>query len=230
MSVPDADVTAIEITYPDKRSAALGASQRRRPKAAVACTLSTGRVITYDVPVKVARLVAKNQPDLPAPFERVRSVVLDLEERTCFNVLIEMLSRRDYACEEARGKLAHYGYFPSSIDKALERAASYSFINDEQFMVRFVESRKARGWGRRKIERELALHGVDVDAIPGYPDRFFSVEDETDRARAVVAKRPVPAARAFEKLVKYLMGKGFSYAAASEAVRERLAMEDESRL
>ena len=59
--------------------------------------------------------------------------------------------------------------------------------------------------------------------IPGYPDDFFSVDDEVERARAVLARKRIPETRAFEKLVKHLMGKGFSYGAASDAVKERLA-------
>ena len=68
-----------------------------------------------------------------------------------------------------------------------------------------------------------------LDDIPGYPEDYFAVEDDLARASALLAKRRVPETRAFEKLVRFLMGRGFSYHVAADAVKSRLDAEREER-
>ncbi len=65
-----------------------------------------------------------------------------------------------------------------------------------------------------------------LDDIPGYPEDYFAVEDDLARASALLAKRRVPETRGSE-LVRFLMGKGFSYHIAADAVKARLDAECE---
>ena len=95
-------------------------------------------------------------------------------------------------------------------------------MDENRFCSYFIEERKRRGWGQRKIEAELKRRHVVLDDIPGYPEDYFAVDDDLARASALLAKRRVPEARAFEKLVRFLMGKGFSYHIAADAVKVRL--------
>ena len=74
---------------------------------------------------------------------------------------------------------------------------------------------------------ELKRRHVVLDDIPGYPEDYFAVEDDLARASALLAKRRVPETRGFEKLVRFLMGKGFSYHIAADAVKARLDAECE---
>ena len=62
--------------------------------------------------------------------------------------------------------------------------------------------------------------------LSGYPDRFFSAEDDLERACAALARKAVPERNAFERLVRHLMGKGFPYRIAAQAVRIRLDEEE----
>lgn len=104
---------------------------------------------------------------------------------------------------------------------------SYRFLDENRFCSYFIEERKRRGWGQRKIETELKRRHVVLDDIPGYPEDYFAVEDDLARASALLAKRRVPETRGFEKLVRFLMGKGFSYHIAADAVKARLDAERE---
>ena len=114
-----------------------------------------------------------------------------------------------------------------AIDFAVERATEYRFLDESRFCSYFIEERKRRGWGQRKIETELKRRHVVLDDIPGYPEDYFAVEDDLARASALLAKRRVPETRGFEKLVRFLMGKGFSYHIAADAVKARLDAERE---
>ena len=136
-------------------------------------------------------------------------------------------NRRDHATGEVRDKLARYGFHQPAIDFAVERATEYHFLDENRFCSYFIEERKRRGWGQRKIETELKRRHVVLDDIPGYPEDYFAVEDDLARASALLAKRRVPETRGFEKLVRFLMGKGFSYHIAADAVKARLDAERE---
>ena len=142
-------------------------------------------------------------------------------------MVTEMLSRRDHATGEVRDKLARYGFHQPAIDFAVERATEYRFLDENRFCSYFIEERKRRGWGQRKIETELKRRHVELDDIPGYPEDYFAVEDDLARASALLAKRRVPETRGFEKLVRFLMGKGFSYHIAADVVKARLDAERE---
>ena len=142
--------------------------------------------------------------------------------------MTEMLSRRDYATGELRDKLKRYGYRDQEIDACLAKAADLRFIDatlDRLDLHRRTRKRSG-GVGRRKIERELSLRGVSIEDIPGYPDEYFTDEEDLERACALLARKSLPDDRAFEKLVRHLMGKGFSYGVAAQAARRRI---DDSR-
>ena len=105
-------------------------------------------------------------------------------------------------------KHGHYGH------------AGMNFANNQQ------QSESEDGFLRSDNTFGAARHVV-LDDIPGYPEDYFAVEDDLARASALLAKRRVPETRGFEKLVRFLMGKGFSYHIAADAVKARLDAECE---
>ena len=82
-----------------------------------------------------------------------------------------------------------------AIDFAVARATEYRFLDENRFCSYFIEERKRRGWGQRKIEVELKRRHVVLDDIPGYPEAYFAVDDDLARASALLAKRRVPEVR-----------------------------------
>ena len=63
--------------------------------------------------------------------------------------------------------------------------------------------------------------------MPGYADDYFAVEEDLAGASGLLARGRVPETCGFEKLVRFLMGKGFSYHIAADAVKPRLDAECE---
>ena len=194
--------------------------------AEVSCIMENGCSREIVVPVRVGRILMGDAISLPLPEDEAFDAIHALEGRICFNLMTEMLSRRDYAAGELREKLRLYGYRDEEIDPCLDRARDLRFVNDARFASYFIEERKRRGWGRVKIERELKLRGVSLDDIPDYPDAYFSEDDDLERAVALLGRKRVPDSRAYEKLVRHLMSKGFAYSVAAEATRRRLAEDD----
>lgn len=216
-------VDNITVRYPTKadRARAAGAFSKK-PQARIICTCEGNQERIMYVPARVARSVERDVPQLPLDYARIRELVFAAEDRTCHAVLLEMLGRRDYAEGEARRKLVLAGFRDESITLALEKARASHFINNTRFAEQFITSRKLRGWGRRKIEVELKARGIDPSTLDGYPEVFFSEDDDLERAADILRRKSIPENKPFEKLVRHLMGKGFSYSVASTAVRARL--------
>lgn len=148
--------------------------------------------------------------------------VYEREAALAWEWLVAALNRRDLTCDEARERLRREGYGPRSVDSAVERAVANRFIDDLRYADTFASQRKAMGWGRVRIERELARRGVRVADVEGWSEEHFDREDEAERARAVLARRRIPERNPFEKLVRFLVGRGFDYAVAKAAAAERI--------
>ena len=216
-------VVDIEVTLPQKGRVSSFGPMARKPMAQVRLILDNDDDLLIVVPVRVGRILKDSLPVLPLEVDEAFDRIHALEAKACMSVLTEMLNRRDHSCEEARAKLKLYGYRDEEIDPCIVKAVEMRFLNDTRFASYFIEERKRRGWGRRKIELELRAKGVNAQDLPGYPDSFFSVDDDAQRADAILRRKSIPSQRAFEKLVRFLMGKGFSYVDASDAVKRRLA-------
>ena len=196
-------MTELEVRLPDRRSAS-SFSTSKKPMAEVSCIMDNGRSREIVVPVRVGRLLMTDAIALPLPEEEAFDAIHALEGKICFAQLTEMLSRRDYAVLEARERLLR-------------------FLDDCRFATYFISERIRRGWGRRKIEIELKRKGVDASDLPGYPEDFFSDDDELDRAIELLSRKSIPSVRPQEKLIRHLMAKGFSYSVSAEAARRRLS-------
>lgn len=221
-------VDEISYRYPSKHDRGyVNIPQHRRPRACIALTLDDGSSRELWVPVRVARQLEKDEPALPAPTSSVRDAVLVLERQCCFAMLAEMQSRREHSSFELSDKLDLYGFKTDIIDAVVARSQELKITSDERFMRGFIDARIARGWGRRKIEIELKRRGCDPTALLEYPDAYFSETGDLERAEALLARKSVPESRAFEKLVRHLMSKGFSYNTAAQAARSRIKVAGE---
>lgn len=222
-------VTEATVVFPDKKAPSSFSTgyASKKPCAHIDCDLEGGFQRSIWIPTRVARLYVKNRPELPCDWDVFRESVELIERKCALTMVTEMLSRRDHATGEVRDKLACYGFRQPAIDFAVSRATEYRFLDENRFCAYFIEERKRRGWGQRKIETELKRRHVTLEDIPGYPEQYFAAEDDLERASALLSKRRVPETRGFEKLVRFLMGKGFSYHIAADAAKARIDAENE---
>ena len=222
-------VTEATVVFPDKKAPSSFSTgyASKKPCAHIDCDLEGGFQRSIWIPTRVARLYVKNRPELPCDWDAFRESVELIERKCALTMVTEMLSRRDHATGEVRDKLACYGFRQPAIDFAVSRATEYRFLDENRFCACFIEERKRRGWGQRKIETELKRRHVTLEDIPGYPEQYFAPEDDFERASALLSKRRVPEARGFEKLVRFLMGKGFSYHIAADAAKARIDADNE---
>ncbi|MDY2778199.1 MAG: regulatory protein RecX [Collinsella sp.] len=196
--------------------------RRRAQTALVILDLDDSSQERIDLPVRVARAL-KDECPLSGDRDAVVSSIRSIEERVCFAVLVDALSRRDHSSRELEEKLSLQGYRSPCVHHAIERAKDARFLDDTRFARYFIEERKRRGWGRMRIERDLRTRGIDPSLLlPGYPEEFFDFDDDLERALMVLGRKAIPATNPYPKLMRFLMGKGFSASIASDAVKRVL--------
>lgn len=215
-----------DVELPERGSASLGG---RRPLATLAiCSESHGQE-RIPIPKAVGRrLVSLLESDGDQPsgrselLYRVRVISLELARSKAE----ELLNRRDYSSSELAAKLREAGYHPSVADEVVARFVEVGLLDDRRFAELFARSKAAAGWGRIKIERELARRGVDATQHEGWPSGYLE-EDESETAFALASRRHLSGKNDFQKLVRFLCGRGFPMGVAMDAAKRVLAEAEE---
>ena len=215
-----------DVELPERGSASLGG---RRPLATLAiCSESHGQE-RIPIPKAVGRrLVSLLESDGDQPsgrselLYRVRVISLELARSKAE----ELLNRRDYSSSELAAKLREAGYHPSVADEVVARFVEVGLLDDKRFAELFARSKAAAGWGRIKIERELTRRGVDATQLEGWPSGYLE-EDESETAFALASRRHLSGKNDFQKLVRFLCGRGFPMGVAMDAAKRVLAEAEE---
>ena len=215
-----------DVELPERGSASLGG---RRPLATLAiCSESHGQE-RIPIPKAVGRrLVSLLESDGDQPsgrselLYRVRVISLELARSKAE----ELLNRRDYSSSELAAKLREAGYHPSVADEVVARFVEVGLLDDRRFAELFARSKAAAGWGHTKIERELARRGVDATQLEGWPSGYLE-EDESETAFALASRRRLSGKNDFQKLVRFLCGRGFPMGVAMDAAKRVLAEAEE---
>ena len=111
---------------------------------------------------------------------------------------------------------------PSVADEVVARFVEVGLLDDGRFAELFARSKAAAGWGRIKIERELARRGVDATQLEGWPSDYLE-EDESETAFVLASRRRLSGKNDFQKLVRFLCGRGFPMGVAMDAAKRVLA-------
>lgn len=213
---------SLRVELPNKSS--FSPYNKRRGSVYVSCAL--GEEECVQLPLAVARLFKKELEREGIVLEsrtELFSYLSKLDERCAAQRLTSMLNRRDYACAEARRKLHDDGYHQSTIDALIERAQAGHALDDKRYGAIFVRSKLAAGWGIKRIRRELAFKEIDLTQLEGWPDEFVDLEDQAQRAYELVSRRHLTGKNDFQKLVRFLLSKGYGTSDAISAVKRFLA-------
>ena len=172
------------------------------------------------LPVAVGRRLRASRADAPV----TRAELAELVGETCRSCararLADLLGRRDYTTRELAGRLSDEGYAPAVAHEALEWAQSCGLVDDARYGAAFARSKALAGWGRLRVERELARRGVSVEQIDGWPEEFFDAASERDRALELASRRRLTGRGDYQRIARFLCGRGFPMALASDVAHE----------
>lgn len=196
-----------------------------RPKGLLRIESEAHGSETISLPLAVARtLDRKRRTGEVDPGSRAELLYLvgQLSSAKAMDRLAKLVDRRDYSAKEATDKLRQDGYPAKIVEATVGRAIDAHLIDDRRFAEVFIRTKVYAGWGMRRIERELSRRGIEVEELPGWPYDYLDPEDERGRALEVAQRHHVSGGNQLQKMVRFLVGRGFSTGVAYDAAREAL--------
>lgn len=208
------------VELPD-RSERLGSS---RPKAIVRLSDSEGEE-RWVVPAAVGKSMSLFYKDCGGRIESRAELAYEVKRAslTAGKKRIEsLLNRRDYSTKEVLNKLRDDGFSSAVSAQLVDDAVASNLVNDARFAEVYVRSKCYAGWGKLRIERELSRKGIDARELPGWPESYFEDEDEKARAIELASRRRLTGKNDFQKIVRFLCGKGYPMNVSMDAARQVL--------
>jgi regulatory protein len=154
------------------------------------------------------------------------------EQAKAVNAAMNLLAMRPRSEREIRDRLKRKGYPPETIDAAVTKLEGWRYLDDEAFARFWVENREAnKPRGRRLLEQELRLKGVDRETI-----RQTIAETDLDETAAALnlgrnklrtyGKLEPEVAR--RRLGAFLGRRGYGYDVIKPVIDELFGEQDES--
>ena len=104
---------------------------------------------------------------------------------------MNLLRKRDYTESELWRKLESGGYPDEIIQAAIDYVKSYGYVNDEDYVRKYVETYRDRK-SRLRIETDLLKKGISRDTVRNVYERMdFSDEEDAEliQIQALLVKR-----------------------------------------
>lgn len=207
-----------DIRLPEKRRARLGMGLPTAELVLRGLECESRRRI----PVAVARRILKRDEDEGLEHltsEELESLESRVERLCCAQRAEDLLNRRAYSSSEMRGKLLSDGYSREVADAYVRRAIDVGLLDDERYAESFTRSKVADGWGERKIALALRNKGIDVRELREWPGEFFDRDSELDRALELASRKRFPEKNRFQRVMRFVCGRGFDPGVAYEVAR-----------
>ena len=217
----DGDSFSWEVVLPERTSMGIGGA---RPCATLCLHVGT-ELEELAVPGRVGRALQREQAQGNIGAANRRELLATLRAtstKVAKGMVVQMATRRDHSEHEVRAKLRREGFSQQVCNEVLAFAVSCGLVSNRRFAEGFVRAKVAAGWGVSRIERELSARGVDAQALPDWPHAYLDPDDEFERALAVASHKRVREPNAYGKLMRFLMGRGFTYGVASKAAKRAL--------
>lgn len=210
-----------DIAFPDRKA---GSFDLRRPVATL--TFSDGR--RQHIPVEVGQRLKKDQKEAEHPWgpDELAMAVERIELECAWQKAVSLLNRRDYTSREMHDRLVLRGYLEAVAQDTVERAEGRHLVDDTRYAKTFVETKIRAGWGRKKILLELKRRGIELPSGLSWSEASGD-ESEEQRAFELARRKHVSSGNEYQKLVRFLAGRGYGYElagrVASQVLEERRA-------
>ena len=134
-----------------------------------------------------------------------------------FDFACRLLARRDYFTEEMRQKIIAKGATAEEAAAAIEKLNKFKYLDDAKVLKKYISEISAKGKGINYLKQKLYEKGCSA-LISSYDlAEFYPFEEEVEAAKKALSKIHDCEK---EKLVAKLISRGFSTAAAIEAVKK----------
>ena len=153
--------------------------------------------------------------DIPLDESQHNRVLIEIE-KYAWDRFLNYLSLRDHSIFECRTYLKGLYLHYSLIEKFIEKAMGYNYLNEARFTELYVENLLDKGKSENEIKNKL--HAKKVD--PALINELISKLNTSEKKAEVLEENLNKAIRRFsrfpkeeqkKKIINYLYRKGFSY-------------------
>lgn len=135
---------------------------------------------------------------------------------------MHLLQKKDYTVKELTDKLLHAGYTDTCAAHALEYVSSYGYVDDRRYAVHYLEAYSDRK-SMKKMQLELRQKGISDELFAQAQDEA-EIKNETDTLRYFAEKKArsldLTQEKDRQKLLRFLVGRGFAYPAVKDVMEE----------
>lgn len=149
----------------------------------------------------------------------VHTMIEAAEPEAAMNRALRLLAHRERSTAELASRLAEDGYPVPVVESVTSRLAGYGYLDDARFVLAYVCSKRNSGWGRDRVVRALSEQGVQPEVSDPIVDSQLPETSEVDRACEVIAALDVADRKAYEKGLRRLVSRGYSYEVARAALQ-----------
>ena len=158
--------------------------------------------------------------------ERLDEIQEENERAQALDKAMTHLSSTMKTEKQMRDFLKKKGYVDGVCDYVLEKLREYRFVDDAQYCAQYAET-AGRNMGARRIAMELKQRGADEAAIEGALSGLTGQSEAAKAAAQKYMKNREFTRENLSKTFRYLMGRGFDYETAKEALASLGADTDE---
>ena len=146
------------------------------------------------------------------------------------NRALRYLTYRPRTISELKKYLIGKQFAPQIVDLVVGEMVEYGYLNDESYTEDFINYRKARGFGSKRIRYELMLKGIDREIIEEKIAAKNSSDEDRQAMRELVERR-LPADKITDerwvaRQAAFLQRRGYANNLIFEILRDFQVIED----
>lgn len=159
--------------------------------------------------------------------EKLKKIAYEENLINCKETALKIIERSYKTKKEMIKRLLEKGYALEEVNETLKFLEEYNFINDESYTKAFINDRK-KTQGKQKIKYALKNKGVSDEIIKEELSKL-DMEKEKENANIlalkkynILIKRESDKYKLKEKIIRFLISRGYNYEVAKDAVNEIL--------
>jgi len=162
--------------------------------------------------------------------DQLQYYIWEANVKTAVDLALRYLGYRTRTKKQLYDYLKRKEFDDPIVEKTIEKMEEYGFLNDEDFALRWVESRKTgKPAGRRKIAYELKAKGIDNDVLESALDTLTEEEEQQQAVKlaekTAMKYKHLPYRERMAKISQTLLRRGFDWEITERALR-RLPEDD----
>lgn len=159
--------------------------------------------------------------------EKLKKIAYEENLINCKETALKIIERSYKTKKEMEKRLLEKGYNLEEINETLKFLKRYNFINDESYAKAFVKD-KTKTQGKQKIKYALKNKGISEEIIE---EELSNLDMEREKENAnilalkkynILIKRENDKYKIKEKIIRFLISRGYNYEVAKDAVKEIL--------